>query len=272
MSNNTDMAVYFSGEKLYGDDFTLEDIQQWYDDEAEGYASLGDKSRENYKYLYHSLNAVHGFHHLPKSQHFERVLGFGSAYGDEIQPLADRIGELTIIDPSDTFVSTSAFGVPISYSKPSVRGELGFSDNHFDLALSLGVLHHIPNISFVLGELHRCLKPGGFALIREPVFSMGDWRKPRPGLTKRERGIPLTIFRQMLSDLQFEVVREKLCMFPPIPRMLSKIRVDAYNSPVLTRLDGLVSSAFAWNLRYHAESFFQKLRPTSCYYVLKKRE
>ena len=30
-----DMTLYFSGEKLYGDDFTLNQIEEWYKDEQE---------------------------------------------------------------------------------------------------------------------------------------------------------------------------------------------------------------------------------------------
>ena len=38
------MKKYFDGEKLYGDDFNLEQISKWHQEEAEGYANL--ESRE----------------------------------------------------------------------------------------------------------------------------------------------------------------------------------------------------------------------------------
>jgi ubiquinone/menaquinone biosynthesis C-methylase UbiE len=52
--------------------------------------------------------------------------------------------------------------------KPSTDGALPFPDASFDLVTCLGVLHHIPKVSFALCELYRCLTPGGFALVREP--------------------------------------------------------------------------------------------------------
>jgi SAM-dependent methyltransferase len=63
-----------------------------------------------------------------------------------------------------------------------------------DLAMSLGVLHHIPNVTKVLSEMIRVLKVGGVLLIREPIHSMGDWNSPRFGLTKNERGISEEFF------------------------------------------------------------------------------
>ena len=86
--------------------------------------------------------------------------------------------------PSDAFTRQRVFGVPCHYVKPVESGNLPFDDACFDLLTCFGVLHHIPNVSHVVGELARCLKPGGYALMREPVISMGDWRQPRAGLTR----------------------------------------------------------------------------------------
>ena len=142
----------------------------------------------------------------------------------------------------------------------------------FDLITCLGVLHHIPNVSTVLTELRRSLKPGGYLLLREPVISMGDWRHPRPGLTQHERGIPLPLFRTLIAQRDFEVVSERLCMFPATAKLASAAGQAAYNSPFATRLDAVLSRILAWNLRYHATSLPAKFRPTSVYYVLRVTE
>ncbi len=44
------MNEYLAGEKLYGDDFSFEQIKNWYDQEAEGYADLGSKNRHHLKH------------------------------------------------------------------------------------------------------------------------------------------------------------------------------------------------------------------------------
>ncbi|MEA2084826.1 MAG: hypothetical protein U9O82_11470 [Thermodesulfobacteriota bacterium] len=84
------ISLYLSGQKLYGDDFTIKEIHQWYSDEAEGYAELGAKKRDQYQYVYHQLNFQHGFKYINKMQ-FGEVLGIGSAYGHEFKPIAHRI-------------------------------------------------------------------------------------------------------------------------------------------------------------------------------------
>ena len=97
---------------------------------------------------------------------------------------------------------------------------------------------------------------------------MGDWRRPRRGPTRRERGIPLPLFRRMIRATGFRVASERLCLFPLIPRLWRALGRPAYDSPLATRLDALLSRAFAWNLHYHATSTVQRFRPTNVYYVL----
>jgi hypothetical protein len=55
---------YFSGKKLRGDDFSLEEIEKWFEDEKEGYANLGSKNKDNYQYVYHELNKLVSFKYL----------------------------------------------------------------------------------------------------------------------------------------------------------------------------------------------------------------
>jgi len=66
---------------------------------------------------------------------------------------------------------------------------------------------------------------------------MGDWRKERKGLTKRERGIPLNIFRKIISDSGFEVISEKKCVFSLTSRLRYFIKKPIYNSKIGLILD-----------------------------------
>ncbi|MEL6870049.1 MAG: hypothetical protein AAFO81_09640, partial [Pseudomonadota bacterium] len=72
----SDLSKYFSGDALYGDDFSSEQIAEWFEDEKEGYAALGAKNAEEYQYVYHQLNIRHGFKYL-QGHSFSSALGVG---------------------------------------------------------------------------------------------------------------------------------------------------------------------------------------------------
>jgi SAM-dependent methyltransferase len=263
---------YLSGEAIYGDDFDIDQIQQWYDEETEAYANLGSKDAEEYVYGYHALNTLHGFKYL-KGQHFENVLGLGAAWGHEFFPIIDKITNLHIVEPSDNLRSEKLGDLVPQYKKPSVSGELPYPDNYFDLVTCSGTIHHTPNVSFILSELHRVMKPGGYLLLREPIISMGDWTKPRKGLTRNERGVPLKIFRKIFKELHMEVINEGFCFcmtafFQRSWQKFSKRAIFTYKSYVW--FDKYLSRLFAWNLHYHATKKLQRIAPQSVFYVLKK--
>ena len=48
--------------------------------------------------------------------------------------------------------------------------DIPFSANAFDIVLGNGVLHHLPNLSSVMAQVKRVLRPGGIYLGREPNF------------------------------------------------------------------------------------------------------
>lgn len=263
------MEIYFSGKKLYGNDFSQAQIDDWFADEAEGYFKLTQSGDGAYAYGYHALNKKHGYSALPKCR-FGHILGIGSAYGDELEPVLAHSDQISIFEPSDGFKSTVLNGVPVNYVKPVASGDMPFDSNSFDLITCFGVLHHIPNVSKVVGEFYRVLKPGGYALVREPIISMGDWRQPRSGLTKRERGIPLAIMRGFVKQAGFRVVRERRCMFSLTSRLRHVVSGPVYNSAAAVSLDALLCALPIWPEVYHARNALQKLRPTAVYFVLQK--
>jgi len=197
-------------------------------------------------------------------------LGLGSAYGDEFLPIIDKINNLTILEASDSLLSNQIGSLKIKYIHPSIDGKMPFNDNTFNLITSLGVLHHIPNVTYVISEIYRCLSHNGTALIREPIVSMGDWRKPRKNLTKRERGIPLPIFEEIIHKTGFKVVKKTYCVFPVIPMLLNKVGIVAYNNIYFSKLDAITCSVLKKRIRYRTENLIQKIRPTCVFYVLKK--
>lgn len=260
---------YLNGDLLYGDDFSPEQIQEWYSDEAEGYAELGANDRQTYSYAYHASNVEHGFRWLDDSI-FESVLGLGSAYGDEFAPIANRCKEFAIIEPSGVFHSMSIFGRPAKYLKPCPDGVIDLPSQSQNLAVSFGALHHIPNVSFVVGEIARVLAPGCFFLVREPIVSMGDWNRPRKGLTRRERGIPYEIMLKIAHRAGFYTRRATFIDFPPFVRVARLFGLSVHSSKLLVKLDALTCRLFKSNVSYHATSFHHKFRPTSSFWVFQK--
>jgi SAM-dependent methyltransferase len=262
-----DVAACLRGEALYGDDFGPDEIQAWFRDEELGYFELGASDRARYRYKYHALNHRHGWRHLP-DRVYPRVLGLGSAYGDELLPIAAKAQYITIMEPAEGFSVRDIGGTPVTYVRPEPDGRLPFGDGSIDLITCLGVLHHIPNVSTVVGELRRCLKPDGRILVREPIVSMGDWRHPRAGLTPRERGIPLHLFRAILARSGLRIHRETKCMFALVSRLDPLWPGPIYNSSTAVWLDDLWCRLPLWSTRYHAVNPWQKLRPTAVFYVL----
>lgn len=267
-----DFRVYFEGKKLYGDDFTLKEIESWYSDEQEGYATLA-QDKDKYIYEYHGLNQEYGFRFLPNTT-FQNILGFGSCYGHEFYPILDKIRNITIIEPSEKFASSDIKGKPVCYVRPTVSGDLLFENDSFDLITCFQVLHHIPNVSKILQEFYRCLKSKGYVLISEPITSMGDWRKPRTGLTKRERGLPLNVFRDIILSTGFTIVKEQRTDHR-ITRKFKNIyqgyfKKSIYNSIIAMKFDRFFSRYFHINKQYYPFKKYRGPGAAGVFYVLSK--
>ena len=63
-------------------------------------------------------------------------------------------------------------GVPGRFVHGSIT-EMPFDDASFDLAYSMGVMHHLPETPCVAEEMHRVLRPGGQAIVM--VYHRGSF-------------------------------------------------------------------------------------------------
>lgn len=261
----------FAGKRLYGDDFSPAQVAAWFEQEREAYADLGAGNRSGYAYAYHALNEVHGIRHLRKGR-FEHALGLGSAYGEEFRPVAHRLERITIVEPSEQFRLDDVDGVSVRRVVPSTSGTLPFDDSTFDLVLCLGVLHHIPNVSYVLREIGRVLRHDGQMLLREPIVSMGDWRRPRAGLSPNERGIPLELLRKIVRNAGLKITHERICMFAPMARLATRLGLTTYGSKAYVHADAAVSALFRFNYRYHRTKTLHKLGPSADFLVLERSD
>tara|TARA_B100000745_G_scaffold290137_2_gene228816 strand:+ start:1436 stop:2248 length:813 start_codon:yes stop_codon:yes gene_type:complete len=267
------MSNYFNKDRLYGDDFSLDEIERWYKEEIEEYQDINKENAKIYTYAYHVVNKIYGFNKLKNIESFENVLGFGSARGYEFEPIVEKIKKLTIIEPSDEFVTLNIGGLSPVYTKPNINGDISFQTDSFDLITCFGTLHHIPNVSHVLQELVRVLRPGGHMLIREPIVSMGDWRKHREGLTKNERGIPVWFFNKELNKYNVEIVSANYCFTAPsfVQRIVGRfLKKPIFSYLVYVIFDKLVSFILKGNTKYYREKIVDKVAPSSIFYVIKK--
>jgi SAM-dependent methyltransferase len=267
------MDDYLIGEKLYGDDFDQKKINDWFEKEKEGYAGLvnNDVIYRDF-YGYHNLNKIYGFNKI-KNKTFGKVLGIGSAFGSEFEPIISRIKDLNIIEPSSQLRSKLIGKITPKYYSPNNYGKIEFESNYFDLITCLGVLHHIPNVTFVLSELIRVLKPGGYILIREPITSMGDWNMPRSGLTANERGIPKNIFEAILKKNNAKIISKNYCLTntPIFTRIFSLIsKKPIYSFKLYIWADRIISQLLLFNYSYHPQVWWKKIMPSNVFYVISK--
>lgn len=270
-------ANALAGRSLYGNDFSPSEIAAWFEDEREGYFNMyygADAApvvpaATVTQYEYAALAELHGYRWLP-TRPWRHVLGIGSATGMELRPVIPQAQELTILEPASGFASTEIDGKPVRYLQPDASGLMPFPAATFDLVVCLSCLHHVPNVGTVLQEIGRVLEPGGYVLLREPTHSMGDWRRPRRGLTKRERGIPLNVFRQLIRDAGLTVVHETRCMFSLTSRLQRISMRPIWTSRMLVAADALMCRLPGWSAVYHATSWAQKIRPTAVAYVLRR--
>jgi ubiquinone/menaquinone biosynthesis C-methylase UbiE len=162
-------------------------------------------------------------------------------------------------------------GKPIRYRKPSVNGDMALESSSVDLVVAFDVLHHIANVSHLLAEIARVLKPGGLLAVREPISSMGDWRRARPGMTPCERGLPIAWFPSAAEARGLHIERERLCLFAPLSKVLMRLNVrPPLKHRPLVLLDWLLSEALRWNVRYRRASALSKLAPSSAAWLLRK--
>ena len=256
---------YSSGKRFYGDDFSSDQIGDWFRSDEEAYYKLSEESVPG-AYAFHARNWRHGFRHLP-CMSFEHVLCLGGAYGDELRPILGRAKRVTILEPAGGFQNPK-----FEYVKPEISGRMPFANDSFDLITCFGVLHHFPNVSAVVSEMARCTKPLGWNLICEPTHSMSNWERPPRLMTPRERGIPPTILRKIVGDAGLQIVRQRRCMFSLTSRfqLLLPKRMYVFNTKWVTLVDDYVSNLPWWSERYHAANLFQKLRPWALFLVLRK--
>lgn len=269
IKEDNDFKKFFSGKELYGDDFTLEQIKQWFKEEEEAYANIYGEKINSDNFDYSIFDKTFFFSKIPDKE-YSKVLGLGASWGYEFLPIIHKIKDLFIIESSEQTKSHKLGNIKPKYFKPNMSGKINDIDNTYDLITAFSVLHHIPNVSFVVAELYRVLNSGGYLLIREPINSMEDWRNHRIGLTKNERGIPKDYLHNMISLLSCEIVSISYhyFMYSYLNRKFSNARF--LKSKTYLMIDKILSKIFLFNYHYHPQKKIERIAPMYVSYIIKK--
>jgi ubiquinone/menaquinone biosynthesis C-methylase UbiE len=112
--------------------------------------------------------------HIPEAANFAgarglRVLEIGCGLGTDGAQFARAGAIYTGVDLTDAAVDLARRrfaleGLPGEFRRADAE-RLDFADESFDLVYSHGVLHHTPDTTAAVREVHRVLKPGGRAVV-----------------------------------------------------------------------------------------------------------
>lgn len=99
----------------------------------------------------------------------KHVLEIGIGQGTDMMQFAQAGAICHGVDITENHLKLTALnatlrGIPVDLHDHDAT-RLPFPDNSMDCVYSFGVLHHIPEIEQVIGEIHRVLKPGGRVMI-----------------------------------------------------------------------------------------------------------
>ncbi|MGQ0811528.1 MAG: methyltransferase domain-containing protein [Nitrospiraceae bacterium] len=113
-----------------------------------------------------------------KAMGAKRVMEVGLGSGYTLQRIAEHAGETYALDLSlETLKLNKArathFSLNIKFIHASAT-ELPLPDKSMDLVVSIGCLHHIPDIQRAVDEIYRVLRPGG--VLKGMVYNRNSYR------------------------------------------------------------------------------------------------
>jgi len=103
-----------------------------------------------------------------------KILDLGCGQGDLLGLLSSLVGPesyLVGIDDAEHFVESAKVSYPnLEFHREKFTDSLNYTDDSFDIVVSVDMLECIPNKSALINEVHRILTPGG-----KVVFAHWDW-------------------------------------------------------------------------------------------------
>lgn len=107
-----------------------------------------------------------------------RILDIGCAMGTCAGSIVDmKANKYVGVDISPEYIKLAKKRYPDGAFEAMDARKLPFEDGSFDLAMFIGVLHHMEEQLALdcLESVRRVLKPNGRIIVAEPVYTSGDW-------------------------------------------------------------------------------------------------
>lgn len=270
-------AAVRRGDVLFGDDLSDEELELWFAQEKEAFFQRdGGRGSVDPWYTYMRLvNERLGFSQVSFPDELARsVLVLGPGSGAEIERFAARNQhwQIYFVEASDNLKKELRRRFPAS-TLVDVRssGDLNVPEGSQDVVCAFSVLHHVPNVSHVVCEIARSLRPGGLFLVREPCSSMGVWGSWRAA-TPNERGISSRLLTKMASAVGLELVNAPTpVLYEPLNIIIKRLGVGwLLPTPLFYWLDKWVSLLASFYDHYWRDAWHKKLGPSAYFYVFRK--
>ena len=259
--------------KLSGNDFTNEEIEKWYAEEEEYHNQFtgGRNEADEYWPVYEEFNKRYAINKHVKFTKETKVLSFGCAEGSDTAKLyKEHKFKLFGLEASEQLTNAFKKGFPdAGIVKASIDGKIDYPSDFFNYIFCFGVLHHIPNVSFVLEEFHRVLKKNGIAIIREPVCWMYTGKVRPKALSPNERGIPVDFFKEEFQKLNFEILDIRKSYYKPLMHIIRKANFLS-KFPGLMYLIDNISCRIPSVSNYYNKSILDRFTANCAYYVVRK--
>jgi SAM-dependent methyltransferase len=158
------------------------------------------------------------FSKMVPGETFERLLDVGCGTGQSRQVYAERTRRYVGIDLSFEALSLARRKAPTAGWSQADASRLPFADGSLDAVAFSSVLHHVPDLSPVLGEARRVLKPGGRAFafdpnLLHPAMALFRWPKSpfyiAEGVSPNEAPLLPSTLRRAFEAAGFADIRQR---------------------------------------------------------------
>lgn len=257
--------------ELLGNDFSLAQIEKWYQEEQAYHDQFEGGRGEEYWSIYEVFNRKYAIDKYVRLEEETKVLSFGCAEGADTAKLKEKYNFILYgIEASDALIEAFRNRYPDAVvKKATVEGKVNFPSSFFDYIFVFGVLHHIPNVSYVLNELHRVLKERGILIVREPISWMYTGESRSEGLSPNERGIPKKFFIREFRRIGFKILKTNYAYYRPLMHIARKFPFFSKHPNLTYYLDYMLCHLPHTN-SYYTRNLLDRFAPGSAYYVIQK--